>query len=86
MTSATVTSKGQLTIPKAVREALGLSPGDRVVFLIEDEKAWLQPVRARGLLSLQGIFAGREPFKGREAERAAARAAVVEKVLPPGGW
>jgi AbrB family looped-hinge helix DNA binding protein len=29
---ATVTSKGQITIPAEVRKALGLRPGDRVVF------------------------------------------------------
>lgn len=27
-----VTSKGQVTIPKAVREAMGIRPGDEVVF------------------------------------------------------
>ncbi len=33
---ATVTSKGQLTIPKSVRDALGIDQGDRVVFRVED--------------------------------------------------
>jgi antitoxin PrlF len=30
--SATVTSKGQVTIPKPVRELLGIAPGSRVDF------------------------------------------------------
>lgn len=30
--AATVTSKGQITIPKRVRERLGLGPGDQVTF------------------------------------------------------
>ncbi len=30
--SATVTAKGQITIPKAVREALGVKPGSKVDF------------------------------------------------------
>ena len=38
---ATVTSKGQVTLPKAVRDHLGLAPGDRVVFRIEGERAVL---------------------------------------------
>lgn len=34
---ATVTSKGQITLPRAVREALGLEPGAEVDFVIEPE-------------------------------------------------
>ncbi|WP_369123396.1 AbrB/MazE/SpoVT family DNA-binding domain-containing protein, partial [Shewanella electrica] len=33
MPTATVTSKGQITIPAAVRRALGLRTGDRVEFV-----------------------------------------------------
>lgn len=33
MTAAKLTSKGQLTLPKDVREALGVGPGDRVDFV-----------------------------------------------------
>lgn len=33
MTAATLTSKGQITIPLAVREKLGLATGDRVEFV-----------------------------------------------------
>lgn len=32
MPKAKVTSKGQITIPKAVRDALGVGPGDRLTF------------------------------------------------------
>lgn len=35
MSDATVTSKGQVTIPKDVRERLGLKPGDQIRF-VED--------------------------------------------------
>jgi AbrB family looped-hinge helix DNA binding protein len=34
MASSTLTSKGQITVPKAVREALGVQPGDRLAFRI----------------------------------------------------
>ncbi len=33
---ARVMSKGQVTIPKNIREALGISPGDRVTFIVEN--------------------------------------------------
>jgi len=38
MPSATVTSKGQITIPKDVRERLGLEAGDRVVFVVQSDR------------------------------------------------
>ncbi len=45
MTTATVTSKGQITIPKSVRESLHLHTGDRVLFEVHSEKeAVLKPV------------------------------------------
>ena len=37
MPTATVTSKGQITLPKKVREALRLKPGDQVDFVLEPE-------------------------------------------------
>ena len=33
---ARVMSQGQVTIPKNIREALGISPGDRVTFIVEN--------------------------------------------------
>lgn len=41
---ATVTSKGQITLPKAVREALGLRAGDRVYFRVHEDRAVLAKV------------------------------------------
>ena len=37
MPSATITSKGQLTVPKAIRDLLRLSAGDRVDFIVKDD-------------------------------------------------
>jgi AbrB family looped-hinge helix DNA binding protein len=50
--SAQLSSKGQLTVPKVVRDALGLSEGDRVVFRVEGERALL--ARTPNLLDLAG--------------------------------
>lgn len=36
MATTTITVKGQVTIPKQIRDALGLTPGSRVEFAIED--------------------------------------------------
>lgn len=44
MALSTVTSKGQTTIPKRVRDRLGLKPGDRLEFVVqEDGTALLVP-------------------------------------------
>jgi len=37
MPTATVTSKGQVTLPKKVREALRIGPGDRIDFVLDGE-------------------------------------------------
>ncbi len=53
--SARMSSKGQLTVPKAVREALGLGEGDDVVFRVEGDRAVL--ARTPEFLSLGGAIA-----------------------------
>jgi len=50
--SARVTSKGQITIPKSVRDALGLAEGDQVVFRVEGQRALL--ARTPNRLDLAG--------------------------------
>ena len=45
MALATLTNKGQVTIPKVVRESLGLHSGDKLDFVIaENRKAYIMPV------------------------------------------
>ena len=50
--AAKVTSKGQITIPKAVREALGIAAGDQIVFRVEQHRAML--AKTPNLLELAG--------------------------------
>ena len=47
MKSSSISSKGQVTIPQEVRVRLGLEVGDRVEFVMEDDKTILRPVRVR---------------------------------------
>ena len=53
--SARMTSKGQITVPSAVRKALALKKGDQVVFRVEGERAVL--ARTPDLLALAGSIA-----------------------------
>lgn len=56
MPTATVTSKGQITIPKAIRDALHLDVGDRVSFRVRDDGVVeLQPETV-DLMSLCGAI------------------------------
>ena len=50
--SARLSSKGQVTVPRAVREALSLEEGDRLVFRVEGDHAVL--ARTPDLLALAG--------------------------------
>lgn len=45
MPVATITSKGQLTLPKDIRDALHLRQNDRVAIVIEDGVAVIRPIK-----------------------------------------
>ncbi len=52
--AARVTSKGQITVPKAVRDALGIDVGDEVVFRVEGDRAVM--ARTADFLTLAGTI------------------------------
>jgi antitoxin PrlF len=55
---ATLTSKGQLTLPARVRDAMGVAPGDKVRFASSEGEGFLvTPVRRGDVLALDGAFA-----------------------------
>ena len=73
----TVTTKGQVTIPKQLRDRFGIRPGDRVEMAEEGGRVVLRPVRTlrdlRGAVRAQGV-----PVI---EERALAKAAVARRVM-----
>lgn len=56
MPASTLTSKGQITIPKAVRSHLALETGDRIAFLIRDDGAVEIRPQTVDLRSLFGVI------------------------------
>lgn len=58
MPTATLTSKGQITIPLAVRTALGLHTGTKLDFVVEEDGFKVVPLR-NAATTLKGRFAGR---------------------------
>jgi AbrB family looped-hinge helix DNA binding protein len=63
---AKITSKGQITVPKVIRDELGVSPGDRLDFTFVDGQVVVTPVRRRRLPELFGVLARRS--RGGAAE------------------
>jgi antitoxin PrlF len=53
--TATITSKGQITLPKAIRTKLGLEAGHRVEF-VETDAGFLVKPATRDIRSLKGIL------------------------------
>ncbi|MDQ3444839.1 MAG: type II toxin-antitoxin system PrlF family antitoxin [Pseudomonadota bacterium] len=56
MSEATVTSKGQITIPADIRRALGLSAGERVVFTRFSDGTTVMRAKTRSILDLKGML------------------------------
>ncbi len=81
MSKATLTSKGQITIPREVREQLGLNVGDKLLFEVEEDAIRLRVLKPRSLEELKGSLPPKHPYPGKEGEREAARRSVVRRVL-----
>ena len=77
MIESSITSKGQTTIPKVVREKLGLRTGDKVRYVISDQEVRILPVRPIGRLF--GVLEYSGPVVTvDEMEQAVARGACEE--------
>jgi AbrB family looped-hinge helix DNA binding protein len=62
-TDATLTSKGQTTIPKEIRDSLNMKTGDRITFTLLSDGTVLMRVKNKSAQSV----AGRLYKKGRKA-------------------
>ncbi|MBM3858283.1 MAG: AbrB family transcriptional regulator [Verrucomicrobia bacterium] len=73
MLTSTLTSKGQTTLPRRIREALGLHPRDRILYELADGKAVLRPLKG-DVLGLRGSVRPRQrPEDFTEARRSVQR-------------
>lgn len=70
---ARVTSKGQVTIPKAIRERAGIQAKDRLLFQVEGDRIIAMPLRSRPLAELYGALPATRPYPGHEKIRQALR-------------
>jgi AbrB family looped-hinge helix DNA binding protein len=84
MPASTLTSRGQTTIPKSIREALHLQPGDQVEFILEGDEVVLRRAGA-DLTALDGMLdrSDREPVSVEAMDEAIERAIASENVPDP---
>ena len=77
MHESTITSRGQTTVPSAIRKALGLKAGDRIRYTVEGSEARIRPLRPisrlRGILQHEGL-----PLTIEDMDRAIAEGALKD--------
>ncbi len=79
MVESAITSKGQTTLPKPVRMALGVGEGDRVRYIILEDEVRIRPVRS--ITRLYGLLRrhdGTPAATLEDMERAIAEGACEE--------
>ena len=83
MRESTVTTKGRTTLPRDVRTALGLRPGDKLRYLIL-EGGEVRILRSRPVTGLAGLLKGRPERRVdlEDMEEAVAGGAAGEDLAP----
>lgn len=86
MPSSTITSKGQITIPRTVRERLNWRTGDRLDFTVDASGRVIVELAAADIRELRGLLQqpGRKPVSVEEMNEAIRRHAAREYTGPKG--
>lgn len=74
MVTVTLSSKGQIVLPRSIRRMLGLQEGDKIEVSLQDQAVLLTPVRTErteGWQSWRGELAGADTLARHLAEHAA---------------
>ena len=79
MSKATMTSKGQVTVPKEVRDDLGLTPGAVLTFARQPNGDYVLSTKPRGVAELKGWFEYSGAVKSIEEMNEAIAAAAGEE-------
>ena len=71
MSVTTLTSKGQTTIPKEIRDSLGMKPGDRMTFTLMPDGTVVMRVKRKSIVALAGVLhkKGRKPLSVEQLSR-----------------
>jgi AbrB family looped-hinge helix DNA binding protein len=63
---STISSKGQVTVPQEIRKRLGLRAGDRVEFVVEEDRTVIRPARSEEENPFKKLIGLAPPFPGGE--------------------
>ncbi len=79
MATTTISSKGQLTLPKEIRVALGLSPGDRVDFVRMEDGNYAVLPETHSVQTLKGFLRrpGQKPVSLEDMDQAIVKGAAA---------
>lgn len=77
---STLTSKGQVTIPAEIRRLLGVSPHDKIAFVVEADHVRIAPTGSV-VARTAGALKGHQPPLPAEELRAAAEEAIAQDVI-----
>ena len=68
---ATLTSKGQTTIPKEIRDGLSMKAGDRMTFTLMPDATVIMRVKSKSVTELAGLLheKGRKPIPVEQLSR-----------------
>ena len=80
---AKITAKGQITIPKRIREMLGVKPGDRLLFSREKGRVVIYPVKGT-LFDLRGSLKPKKRPEDLEEVREKVRREVARRAADEG--
>jgi len=83
MLESTITRKGQVTIPKAIRDRLGVKEGEKVFFVMRGEEVVLKVVKGT-ILDLRGSVRASAHPEDFEKIRRSVKQAVAKKVVGHG--
>ena len=76
---STITSKGQITIPKAIRDSMKLFPKDKVDFILDGDRVILHPVKT--LKDFRGCISSKAPSNLTEERKKFRKAIKAEAGL-----
>ncbi|RPJ04132.1 MAG: AbrB/MazE/SpoVT family DNA-binding domain-containing protein [Deltaproteobacteria bacterium] len=81
MNKAKITFKGQVTIPKEVRNSLDIKEGDSVIFVIQKDYAVLKPLKKKSLKDFYGVLPATQPYSGMESVREKVHHKIAKHLL-----